>query len=62
MKNTLHALPNFLFESFVRLADKSIQGEALVKNIERAEQTLNFASAIISDAKVNLLAYEKAEF
>ena len=54
MKNTLGDLNNHLFAELERLSDKSLTGENLVEEIERAKAITSVSNQVISNGKLVL--------
>lgn len=57
MKNTLMDLNNHLFEQLERLNDDDLQGDALGREIKRAQAMSICAAQIIDNAALSLKAY-----
>lgn len=56
MKNTLGDLNNHLFAQIERLSDEDLEGEALDKEIQRAEAVTKVSSQIIANGSLLLKA------
>lgn len=56
MKNTLGDLNNHLFAQIERLSDEDLQGDALDKEIQRAEAVTKVSSQIIANGSLLLKA------
>jgi len=56
VKNTLGDLNNHLFAQIERLSDEELQGEALDKEIQRAEAVTKVSSQIIANGALLLKA------
>lgn len=56
MKNTLGDLNNYLFAQLERLSDKSLKGEELKEEINRAKTVSDVASKIIDNGSLVLEA------
>lgn len=61
MKNSLHDLNNYLFESLERINDDDLTDEELEKEIKRSEAVTKVASTIINNAEVQLKALQYAD-
>lgn len=61
MKNSLHDLNNYLFESLERINDDDLTDEELEKEIKRSEAVTKVASTIINNAEVQLKALHYAD-
>lgn len=61
MKNSLHDLNNYLFESLERINDDDLTDEELEKEIKRSEAVTKVASTIINNAEVQLKALKYAD-
>lgn len=61
MKNSLHDLNNYLFESLERINDNDLTDEELEKEIKRSEAVTKVASTIINNAEVQLKALQYAD-
>ncbi len=56
MKNTLGDLNNHLFAQIERLSDEDLQGDALEKEIQRAEAVTKVSGQIIANGSLLLKA------
>lgn len=62
MKNNLASLNNYLFEQIERINDDGLKGEELTEAITKAEAVNELARTIVSNANVQLKAYQELGF